>query len=530
MPNEVRELKSISITKLKGLRNVIVDFGDENHRITGIFGLNGCGKTTILHTIMCIYSQANVGNSHVPSEYIANTNMSRYFKHVSGQYWQDSSYTVTYMYESQNEDGNTIYKEEVDRKTYKKYYHPAVGRRTRSEWSPRDRAKQKRSVYYIPLKSCLPDIEEIQTTNATIHTENNADINRAQQICAAASQIMGKHYEVVDRVGTSFLRHACYHVRTVEVGDYHSLSMGAGEQRLFKILEVLFNAPEKALLVIDEIDLTLHTAALRELFEIMRRIAQNKKLQIVFTSHRQEIMDFPNLNIRYLINTATKTFCVENPTSQCYEQLTGITSAYLKIFVEDETSKYIVEKILMQHKLKSRARITIFGAASNAISIASAMEIQMPLDAEQRRNILFVLDGDEYETDEKKRDRINKVLSGNGEEIEQRRRNVFNMLLQYESIASNMQHNKNMCPEEYIYTALIELPDNNNNPEIVEVAKHIGIVTNPHDYLNKLEQDYDIRDIMNTFMSNREKWESYIRLVNDWMEERARELAADRIE
>jgi hypothetical protein len=184
----------------------------------------------------------------------------------------------------------------------------------------------------------------------------------------------------------------------------------------------------------------------------------------------------------------------------------------------------------MQHKLKSRAKITIFGAASNAISIASAMEIQMSLDAEQRRNILFVLDGDDDETDDKKRDRINKVLSGTGEEVEQRRRNVFNMLLQYESIASNMQHNKNMCPEEYIYNSLIELPDNNNNPEIVEAAKNIGVVTDPHDYLNKLEQDYDIRDIMNTFMSNREKWESYIRIVNDWMEEKAIEIAADRIE
>lgn len=530
MPDVIRELKSIYIKKLKGLQDVTIDFGDNDHRITGIFGLNGSGKTTVLHTIMCIYKQTHNPNILIPLEYVANTRMSRYFKHVGNQYWQDSDYTVTYMYETIDDNNNKIYKDEIDRKKFKKYYHPNQGRRMRSEWTPRERAKQKRCVYYIPLKSCIPDIEEIQSTNATIRVANEISIKRAEKICAVASQIMGKHYEIVKRVGTSFIKHSCYHVKTTECGEYHSLSMGAGEQRLFRILEVLFNAPNNALIVIDEIDLTLHTAALRELFSQMQRLAQSKHLQIVFTSHRQEIMDFSNVNVRYLINTGRRTFCIDNPTAQCYEQLTGKTSTYLKIFVEDEVSKCIVEKILMKYKLKRHAQITIYGAISNAISIASALEIQLPLDdINQRKNILFVLDGDVYQTAEEKQSQINKILSGNGDEIEQRRRNVLGMLSQYESIPSAIQLNKNMCPEEYIYNALIELPENNGNPEIVDAARNLGVIVDPHDYINKLEENYDIRDIVNVFISNNDRWKSYTRMVDEWILERKNEFDRERI-
>ena len=193
-------------------------------------------------------------------------------------------------------------------------------------------------------------------------------------------------------------------------------------------------------------------------------------------------------------------------------------------------SKCIVEKILMKYKLKRHAQIIIYGAVSNAIPIASALEIQLPLDdVDQRRNILFVLDGDVYQTDEQKQNQINKILSGNGDEIEQRRRNVLRMLSQYASIASVIQQNKNMCPEEYIYNALIELPENNGNPEIVDAARSLGVVVDPHDYINKLEENYDIHDIVNVFISNNEKWESYTRMVDSWISARKIEFDRERI-
>lgn len=525
---EIRELKSISISKLKGLRNVTIDFGDENHRITGIFGLNGSGKTTILHTIMCLYSQTYRGQ--ISKEYVADTQMSRYFKHVGNQYWRDSVYKVKYMYEMQRDNHTTEYITEEDPKTYKKYYREGQeGRRARSEWSPRNRSKQKRSVFYFPIRSCIPDVEEITLKSPNVNTDTVTDINKINRILPAFCSIMGRTYGSAHHVDTGHLKHVGYDVN-VNGLSYHSLSMGAGEQRLLRLLEVLYNAPEKSLIVIDEIDLTLHTAALRELFTIMQRVAREKKLQIVFTSHRQEIMDFKDVNIRFIINTSSQTFCINNPTAQCYEQLTGISKKHLRVFVEDETSKYIIEQILMQHKIKRYTDITISGAAKNLIAIACAIEIQLPLADENRNNILFVTDGDEYVQEDEVRTQINKILTGNGVEIEQRRNNVLAMLSQYVSIPSLIRENKNMCPEEYIYNALKELPEENPNPEIVDFAKHLEVVADPHDYLNKMEEnDFDAKDIIATFKSNSDKWNSYISLVDTWATQRQVAIEADRV-
>lgn len=524
---EIRELKSISITKLKGLKKVAIDFGDDEHRITGIFGLNGCGKTTILHTIMCLYRQTYRGM--IAKEYVADTQMSRYFKHVGDQYWRDSEYKVKFMYEHQNADGSKQYIEEEDPKTYKKYYSEGRnGRRAHSEWSPRNRSKQERSVFFMPIHSCMPDLEEITLKSPSVNTYAELPIQKSDAIRAAFSQIMGRSYTCVNHVDTGHLKHYGYNV-DADGNAYHSLSMGAGEQRLLRILEVLYNAPQKSLIVIDEIDLTLHTAALRELFVIMRRLAKTNKLQIVFTSHRQEIMDFDNVNVRFIINTPTQTFCLSNPTAQCYEQLTGVCKKSLRVFVEDDTSKYIVEQVLMQHKLKRYTEIVIAGAAKNLIAFACAIEIQKPINSEDRSNTLFVIDGDEYEDTEKKIKQIKNILTGNGEEMDQRRSNVLTMLTQYQSIPSLMKADKNMSPEEYIYNALIAIPEGEGNPEIVSYAKGIGVVADAHDYLIKMiENDLDIKDIMMTFRAT-DKWQDYVHLVDAWAAERQRELEAERV-
>lgn len=60
-------LKKLIINTLRGIKNLERSF--EGSPVTGIFGLNGSGKTTILQTVMCLYRDKN-------SE---NTKMSRFF-------------------------------------------------------------------------------------------------------------------------------------------------------------------------------------------------------------------------------------------------------------------------------------------------------------------------------------------------------------------------------------------------------------------------------------------------------------------
>ena len=58
MPVIPQSLDKVFFTQLKGLHNVEISFTDKP--ITAIFGVNGCGKSTILHALACLYRP----NSH----------------------------------------------------------------------------------------------------------------------------------------------------------------------------------------------------------------------------------------------------------------------------------------------------------------------------------------------------------------------------------------------------------------------------------------------------------------------------------
>lgn len=59
MPVQVikQSIDRVYFTQLKGLKNLSIDFRDKN--VTAIFGINGCGKSTILHALACLYQPLN---------------------------------------------------------------------------------------------------------------------------------------------------------------------------------------------------------------------------------------------------------------------------------------------------------------------------------------------------------------------------------------------------------------------------------------------------------------------------------------
>ena len=70
--------------KLKHLRDLEIDFTGRN--VTGTFGVNGSGKSSILHALACFYRSLNPGSE---------TNyFTRFFKRVNAEAWVDSAMTV----------------------------------------------------------------------------------------------------------------------------------------------------------------------------------------------------------------------------------------------------------------------------------------------------------------------------------------------------------------------------------------------------------------------------------------------------
>lgn len=53
MPVIKQTLDKVCIGQLKALKDIELDFNDK--KVTAIFGINGCGKSTILHALACLY-------------------------------------------------------------------------------------------------------------------------------------------------------------------------------------------------------------------------------------------------------------------------------------------------------------------------------------------------------------------------------------------------------------------------------------------------------------------------------------------
>ena len=84
MPVTPQRLDRVVFHKLKGLSNLDINFDDKN--VTGIFGVNGSGKSTVLHAISCFYKGHSRG---------AETNyFTRFFKRVDGAKWVGSKMTA----------------------------------------------------------------------------------------------------------------------------------------------------------------------------------------------------------------------------------------------------------------------------------------------------------------------------------------------------------------------------------------------------------------------------------------------------
>ncbi|MBD5397594.1 AAA family ATPase [bacterium] len=480
---EQQKLSEIHFEQLKGLKNVTFSLGEKN--VTGIFGPNGCGKSTILHVLLCLYKPVDTRR--------INYKYSNFFISVDGLNWQNSKFTYKGSY---SENGQT--------KTFEKTIY-----KKKNRWLHDYGERPARDVYFIGINTSVPDVEIEK--HEIIHLNNTKDITKSNEIIRIASDVMNFPYSRYEH-RTSSTQKSYLSCKNGDI-DYISLSMGAGEQRLFKMLSILVNAPKYSLIVIDEIDLTLHSSALNKLVGHIVQIAKEKNVQVVFTSHRQELVERTDINIRHIVPSinGSDTLCLEQTTTECIERLTGDSIRPIEIFVEDDVSKAIVENITAELKMKAKVSIRIFGDAGNAFRVIAGLQLSGKLND----NIVTVTDGDKYHTEEARMNMMKKSISGTEEGKEEQRQILLSQILQFELPAGK-------SPDEYIHEILCSSDSDN---EIIVFAKSIRGVSDKHQYLNDLinklggSRETELSRIM-AEASKLNGWKEYTNPVRIWLNQR----------
>ena len=162
--------------------------------------------------------------------------------------------------------------------------------------------------------------------------------------------------------------------------------MSTGENLLVSILhslQMLYNKRTKhndgwpCIVFLDEIELALHASALRRLVLFLKNIANEIDLAIFFSTHSIELLrEIKSQNIYYLQANVDDSITVTNPCYPAYATRNLYSDdGYgndMVILVEDDLSKLIIERILLEKSLLKNIRIKVLptGGWTNTITMA----------------------------------------------------------------------------------------------------------------------------------------------------------------
>lgn len=162
--------------------------------------------------------------------------------------------------------------------------------------------------------------------------------------------------------------------------------MSTGENLLISILHSLKILYDKRALhhdarpynvFLDEIELALHSSALRRLVLFLKDISESLGLTIFFSTHSIELLrEIRPQNIYYLQHNVDDSISITNPCYPAYATRNLYSDdGYgndLVILVEDDLAKMIVEKIMLEKHLLKNIRIKVLptGGWTNTLTMA----------------------------------------------------------------------------------------------------------------------------------------------------------------
>ena len=355
-----KRLEYVEITGIRGWTGQRVDFPAP---IVAIVGENGSGKSTLLQAAAIAYSQSDGRKETYASDYFPDTP----FENISGAALRFSV-------------------REGDRSTVKD-----VTKRT-NRWRGYN-GRPKRAVEYLDLRRIQPvsarsGYGKLLRKNVTEGAHQPFGEDRLSRF----SDVMGKQYDAAGISLTDVDAKKSVPVIRASGARYSGFHQGAGEIAAAELLAADY--PRYGLVIIDEIETSLHPRAQRRLMRDLATVARIREVQFIVSTHSPFILnELPERARAYIIN---------NPSGR--KVVTGVSPEFAMtkmdeqdhpecdIYVEDERSAALLRELLIaaDPDLGRRVSIVPYGAASvgNALGIMKS-ENRFP------NPVLVFLDGDE---------------------------------------------------------------------------------------------------------------------------------------
>jgi hypothetical protein len=389
MPAIAQRTHKLAIERLKGIRD-LTEISFEDKPLTGIFGPNCIGKSTILHALAAAYcAPADCSAAHYK----------QFFPPLIDDAWNGTLFAIEHSFITAA--GNSVHGTVQYRKGM-----------VTTRWTPTINRRPQRHVVFVGIKSCLPDLEVYPWHDLTGAVTTPCTENLDNRVREAAGSILNCNYTQLATVTLPHQPKRRYRALTRQdlgAEAYSSVTMGAGEQRLIRLLYAVEGARRHGLILVDELDLLLHGDALKKLVDYLACRCTERELQLVFTSHREELLSLKGqINIRHLHPQGGKHYCYADTDPDSMHRMTGNRVRPLAIFVEDDVAEAVASHVAAELGMSRHVHIIRFGAANNCFTVLAGLLLK----GENCENTLFVLDGDVYRAPGEREVAINRACSG----------------------------------------------------------------------------------------------------------------------
>ena len=330
----LRRIEIIGGSGLRCLNNFSIEF---RYPIVAISGENGTGKSTILACAACAY---HGNNNFIPSGVEPNR-----------PYYTFGDFFIFSSLDPAPKNPQVIWHYSGDGYPSE---HIAI---RKSKWSNYDR-RPIRPVQFVGISRSLPARERMVlrfhfAKSRTLRGRKYSDDEREK-----IGRILGQRYSTAARaVSGSY----SLHIAQSKI-SYSGFNMGAGEDSVFELVEIMYSLPDGALLVIEEIETGLHPSAQVRLMDEMHELAFSKHFQVILTTHSFDILKcVPDQGSIFLKRLSTGITPIYEVSPTYAFSLMSITSIpELTIYVEDKVAQNLVNNCL-PFPLRSRCRILEVG-------------------------------------------------------------------------------------------------------------------------------------------------------------------------
>ncbi len=361
---------------MRGLSPFSIDF---DYPITAIAGKNGSGKSTILALACCAYHNKKTGFK-LPNR-------------------KQAYYTFADFFVQHSEDippeGIEIYYD-IAHNNWRVSSRLPKGRGTGTQkrskkkggkWSDYGR-RVYRNVVFLGIEKIVPHSEKSQSKSYSRSFSHSGENGWEDDVKEIVGKILGKKYDEF-----KYVSHSKYRLPVVVSNGkrYSGFNMGAGENALFEVFSVIHAIDEGSLVVIDEIELGLHSEAQKIFIMQLKNVCIKRKIQIICTTHSKDIFGQLPDDARVFIENINGKSMVSKGISPdfAFSKLSAENPQELCVLVEDKVAKALMLAILPS-AIRSRISIEVIGSAS-----ALSRQLASNYIRQNQENIIVIFDGDQ---------------------------------------------------------------------------------------------------------------------------------------